>query len=473
MVLYPLYAAGQFISTGNELMVTDKFTGVPFAQTCLANEETLERCIQKARLALPVLAQLPAYERYEKLMKVAGVIRSEREQLALLLSRESAKPLRYALTEVDRAAQTFVVAAEEAKRLPGETISLDWTTAGRDKTGRVKYFPVGIVAGISPFNFPMNLAVHKVAPALAAGCPIILKPASATPLSMLEVARIIDGVGFPEGSLSVLPMSRQLGEHLVKHPDIAFMSFTGSPDVGWHLKTQSGKKKVTLELGGNAAAIITRHVDLNAIMADCITGAFAYSGQICIHTQRFIVHHEVMDEFISGMLQAVQILKSGSPKEITTDVSVMIDEANAIRVENWINEALALGARLLCGGTREGAYVAPTILTNVPACAKVYAEEVFGPVICIEAYNGTISDAIAKVNNSRFGLQASVYTDSVIELNTCFEELQVGSVIHNAITTTRFDHMPYGGIKDSGLGREGVKYAMYDMLEPKLLVTPF
>lgn len=473
MVLYPLYAAGQFISTENELTVTDKFTGVPFAQTCLADEETIEHCVQKARLALPVMARLPAYERYEKLMNVAGVIRSERERLALLLSQESAKPLRYALTEVDRAAQTFVVAAEEAKRLPGETINLDWTTAGKDKAGRVKYFPVGIVAGISPFNFPMNLAVHKVAPALAAGCPIILKPASATPLSMLEVARIIDGVGFPEGSLSVLPMSRQSGEYLVRHPDIAFLSFTGSPDVGWHLKTQSGKKKITLELGGNAAAIITRQVDLNAIMADCITGAFAYSGQICIHTQRFIVHHEVMDEFISRMLQAVQILKSGSPQNVATDVSVMIDEANAIRVESWINEAQTLGARLLCGGTRDGAYVAPTILTNVPASAKVYAEEVFGPVVCIEAYNGAISDAIAKVNNSRFGLQASVFTDSATELNACFEGLTVGGVIHNAITTTRFDHMPYGGVKDSGLGREGVKYTMQDMLEPKLLVTSF
>lgn len=472
MELYPIYAAGQFVNTENLLPVTDKFTGVTFAQTYQANETLLEQCIHKAQAVMPLLCCLPAYERYEKLMRVAQAIRSGRERLALVLSLESAKPMRYALAEVDRAAQTFIVAAEEAKRLPGETLSLDWTVAGGRKEGRVKYFPVGVVAGISPFNFPMNLAVHKVAPALAAGCPIVLKPASATPLSMLEVARIIHEAGFPEGSLSVLPMTREMGERLVKHPSIAFLSFTGSPDVGWYLKAQSGKKKVTLELGGNAAAIITGQVNLNAIMAECVTGAFAYSGQICIHTQRFIVHQEKLNDFIHRMKAGAMALKKGSPQEMDTEVSMMIDEANAIRVEQWICEAVEMGAQLICGGMREGCYVSPTILTNVPASAKVYAEEVFGPVICIESYNGTIEEAIAKVNNSRFGLQASVFTDSVAELSACFERLQVGGVLHNTITTTRFDHMPYGGIKDSGLGREGVKYAMYDMLEPKLLVTP-
>ncbi len=471
MLQFAIYAGGAFVNTSEVLPVTNKVTGEIFAYTSLAHEALLETCIAAATAAKPTLANLSAFEKYTKLQAIAQAIHQQRQHLATLLSTESAKPIRYALTEVDRAAQTFSIAAEEAKRLPKEWISLDWTAAGQGLEGRIAYKPIGTVAGISPFNFPLNLAVHKVAPALAAGCPIILKPASATPLSMLELAKLIDAVHFPEGSVSILPMSRSLGETLAKHPAISFLSFTGSPNVGWHLKTISGKKKVTLELGGNAAAIITPSCNLDNILNACLSGAFAYSGQICIHTQRFIVHPTLIETFIERMKAATLALKTGSPLDADTDVSVMIDEANAIRVETWIAEAIANGARLVCGGQRAGAYVSPTILTHVNPNDKVYAEEVFGPVICIESYNGRIEDAIAKVNNSRYGLQAAVFTDSVQELKACFEGLEVGGVIHNAMTTTRFDHMPYGGIKDSGLGREGVKYAMQDLLEPRILVT--
>lgn len=471
MLQYPIYAGGTFVNTDEVLPVTNKVTGEVVAHTYLANAALLETCIAAATAAKPTLANLSAFDKYTKLQAIAQTIHQQRQHLATLLSTESAKPIRYALTEIDRAAQTFSVAAEETKRLPKEWISLDWTAAGRGLEGRIAYKPIGTVAGIAPFNFPLNLAVHKVAPALAAGCPIILKPASATPLSMLELAKLIDAANFPKGSVSILPMSRHTGETLVKHPAVSFLSFTGSPNVGWHLKTISGKKKVTLELGGNAAAIITQSCNLDTILNACITGAFAFSGQICIHTQRFIVHETLIQTFIEQMKTATLALKTGSPLDTNTDISVMIDEANAIRVETWIAEALANGAHLVCGGQRVGAYVSPTILTHVNPTNKVYAEEVFGPVICIEPYNGQIEDAIAKVNNSRFGLQASVFTDSVQELKACFEGLEVGGVIHNAITTTRFDHMPYGGIKDSGLGREGVKYAMQDMLEPRILVT--
>lgn len=471
MVVFPIYAAGKWIEAGAELLVQDKFSETVIAKTFLANETVLNTCVAAANAVKQEFSQMPSHQKYEQLLYIAESMRAEREYLAELLCAESAKPMRYALTEIDRAAQTFIIAAEEAKRLPKEYMSLDWTAAGNGKEGLVKYKSIGVVAGISPFNFPMNLAVHKLAPAMAAGCPIILKPASATPLSTLALAKIIDKTTFPKGSVSILPMNRATGELLVEHTNVNYLSFTGSPDVGWDLKAKSGKKKVTLELGGNAAVIITPHVKLDSIINQCIVGAFSYSGQICIHAQRFIVHASIFDAFVQQMKKEAMKLTYGKPQDEKTDVSVMIDEANANRVEQWVQQAIEAGARLICGGQRNGRFVSPTILTHVPSNQPVYAEEVFGPVICIESYDSDIFNAIHKVNNSRFGLQASVFTDSITELNACFEQLEVGGVIHNAISTTRFDHMPYGGIKDSGLGREGVKYAILDLLEPRILVT--
>lgn len=470
MEIYKIYCAGEFLSSEKELKVINPFNGEHFASTYLADESILEKAIAKAQEARPALKELPSYKKAEALVFIYDQLRKNRQHLGEVLCKESGKPIRYALAEIDRAIQTFLVASEECKRIPKEYMSLDWTPGGAGREGLVSYFPVGIVAGISPFNFPMNLAVHKIAPAIAAGCPIILKPASATPLSTLELAKIIDQTDLPKGSVSILPMNRKTGNRLVTDERFNLLSFTGSPPVGWPMKAQSGKKKVVLELGGNAGVIISDSANLKTATDKCLAGAWAYSGQICIHAQRLFVHEKIFNDFISAFIEKTKTLKYGDPISADTEVSSMIDEENAKRVEEWVNEAVNAGADLLCGGKRKGTWYEPTILTNCTTSMKVCAEEVFGPVVCVEKYNGDIRDAVYKINDSKFGLQCGVFTDSVAELDYCFKHIEVGGVIHNDVPTLRFDHMPYGGVKESGLGREGVKYAIYDMLEAKILV---
>lgn len=469
METYPIYSAGKFVETNTSLPVINPFTGKAVAQTFLADQSLLDRTITSATAVKEELRRLPAYKRYSILMEIAVKINSDRQRLAAVLAAESAKPIRYALGEIDRAAQTFVVAAEESKRLPKEYISLDWTPAGEGKEGIVKYFPVGLIAGIAPFNFPLNLAVHKIAPAIAAACPIVLKPASSTPLSTLELAKIIDSTSLPKGAVSVLPMDRKTGNQLVTDPRFALLSFTGSPLVGWNMKNQAGKKKVILELGGNAAVIITETADPTTTINKCLMGGFAYSGQICIHVQRIYVQEKMFAAFSEAFVNAAAKLQSGDPQYDTTDISSMIDEDNAQRVEHWIQEALAAGAKLLLGGKRQGLFVEPTILTDTNTTMKVNSEEVFGPVVIIEKY-GSIEDAIAKVNDSKFGLQAGIFSTNSTEIDAAFDQIEVGGLTVNEVPTFRVDHMPYGGIKESGLGREGVRYAMLDMLEPKILI---
>ncbi len=470
METYKIYCGGEFITTNESLSVINPYTNEVFAQTFLANESTLEIAINLALSAKEKMKELPSYKKAEALNYIASEIKTNRQRLAEVLSKESAKPIKYALSEIDRAAQTFFVAAEESKRLPKEYISLDWTPNGEKREGFVNYFPIGIVAGIAPFNFPLNLAVHKIAPAIAAGCPIILKPASSTPLSTLELAKIIDKTDLPKGAVSILPMTRQTGNLLITDSRINLLSFTGSPEVGWPMKAQSGKKKVVLELGGNAGVIITESGLNENTITKCVMGAFAYSGQICIHAQRIFVHEKVYNAFIKEFIQKTSALKFGNPLLSETDISDMIDEANAQRVESWIMEAVTKGAKLLHGGKRTGKYIEPTILTNCNNDMKIYCEEAFGPTVCVETYNGNVTEAVKKVNDSKFGLQCGVFTYDISELDYCFKNLEVGGVIHNDVPTLRFDHMPYGGVKESGLGREGVKYAILDMLEPKILV---
>lgn len=466
---YKLYAAGKFISSRKTLEVRNPYNGTLVAKTFLTDKAILNSAIEKALSVQESLKAMSSLQKYEILFQISQELTLNKKHLAGILAAESAKPMKYALAEIDRSATTFLIAAEESKRLPKEYISLDWTTTGSGKEGIINYFPVGLVAGIAPFNFPMNLAVHKIAPAIAAGCPVILKPASSTPLSCLELAKIIDKTSLPKGAVSVLPMDRETGNLLVTDDRFSLLSFTGSPDVGWKMKAQAGKKKVVLELGGNAATIITASADLKDVLPKALMGAFSYSGQICIHAQRFIVHESHMNAFTSAMKAATVKLKYGNPLHNATEISSIIDEENAIRIEQWIAEALKQGAKLLCGGKRKGSYVEPTILLNCNDSMKVYSEEVFGPVICINAYN-EIGEAINMANNTRFGLQCGVFTDSVKELDQCFRQIDVGGIIHNHVPTLRFDQMPYGGIKESGLGREGVKYAIMDMLEAKILV---
>lgn len=469
MKTYRIYAAGKFIASQKVHEVRNPFDNSLVAKTWLADKKILNTAIEKALSVQKTLKELSSLKKYEVLLQISRELNTHKKHLAEVLALESGKPLRYALGEIERSVQTFLIAAEETKRLPKDYMSLDWTANGAGKEGIVSYFPIGLVAGIAPFNFPMNLAVHKIAPAIAAGCPIILKPASSTPLSCLELAKIIDKTELPKGAVSILPMDRETGNLMVTDERFKLLSFTGSPEIGWKMKTQSGKKKVVLELGGNAATIITETADLKDALPKALMGAFSYSGQICIHAQRFIVHESLYKNFISTLKAATLKLHYGNPLKEKTDVSSMIDEENAVRVEQWIKEAIKQGAKLICGGKRKGTYVEPTILTNCHTGMKVYSEEVFGPVVCINSYK-TIDEAIHIANDTKFGLQCGVFTNSISDLDQCFKQIEVGGVIHNHVPTLRFDQMPYGGVKESGLGREGVKYAIMDMMEPKVLV---
>jgi len=464
-----VYSGGQFCATEQQYAVKNPYSGEEIAKVYLAGTAELENAIGKAQAVKEQLANMPAYERSDALKTVAQYLQQRRQLIAETLSLEAAKPIKLALGEVDRAIQTFLVGAEEAKRLPSEYISLDWTPAGRGKEGIVKYFPVGLVAAISPFNFPLNLTAHKLAPAIAAGCPIILKPARSTPLSALMLAEAFDATSLPKGSVSILPMDRISGNQLVTDDRFALLTFTGSPQVGWKMKNEAGRKRVVLELGGNAGVIVTESCALEEAVKLCVAGAFSYSGQVCIHTQRIYVQNSIFDRFLDQFLELTSRLKVGAPNHPDTDISSMIDEANAIRVEQWVGEAVGQGAKVLFGGKRSGTIFGPTVLSGTTPSMKVCSLEVFGPVVTIERF-GQFDEAVAAINSSSYGLQAGVFTNNINEMNHAFRDLNVGGVIINDVPTFRVDHMPYGGTKDSGMGREGVKYAMHDMLEPRLLV---
>ena len=466
---YKLYIAGKFVKTEQKLVVTNPFDNSVVGETYLAGKNELEKAIDKALEVKDIMRDLSSYQKYKILKEIAERINEKKNELALTLSKEAGKPLKYALGEIGRAIQVFTVAAEESKRLPKEYFSIDWTPAGEGKEGLVKYFPVGLIAGIAPFNFPLNLAVHKIAPAIASGNPIILKPARSTPLSVLELAKIIDKTDLPKGAFSVLPMDREAGNQLVTDERIQMLSFTGSPAVGWKMKSNAGKKKVALELGGNAGVIVSNQADIDLAVKKCLVGGFAYSGQVCIHVQRIYVQENIFEKFVNKFIEGTKKLKFGAPDDTETDISVMIDEENALRVEEWVNEAIKDGAKVLFGGKRNGTYFEPTIITNTKNEMKVCSLEVFGPVVTIEKYTN-FSDAVKNVNDSEYGLQAGVFTNGIDEMNQAYNELEVGGVIVNDVPTFRVDHMPYGGIKNSGFGREGVKYSIFEMLEPKLLV---
>ena len=466
---FEIFCAGKFIRTSHNHLVVNPYDNNHVASTFLAGNAELEAAILAADKVKEELADMPSHHKYAILKQISDELLALRQQFAELITFESGKPIRYALAEVDRSIQTFIVAAEESKRLPKEYMSIDWTPAGTAKEGFVKHFPVGIVAGISPFNFPLNLAVHKIAPAIAAGCPIILKPSSLTPLSTLMLAQIISRTQLPEGAISILPMDRQTGNKLVTDERISLLSFTGSPEVGWKMKREAGNKKVVLELGGNAGVIISKGTDLEIAAAKCVAGGFAYAGQVCIHTQRIYIIRELFNAFSDLFIEKVRKLKAGDPLDPETDMAIMIDESNAIRVENWVDEAVTGGATIMAGGKRDKSFMPPMVLTGTNENMQVCSGEVFGPVVVLEPVD-TFSQAVSRVNAGRFGLQAGVFTDSISEMNEAFNKLQVGGVIINDVPTFRVDHMPYGGVKDSGSGREGVKYAIMDMMEPRLLI---
>lgn len=466
---YEIYVGGEFRTSKHKLDVSNPFTGKIFAQTYNACYLDIEEAIGKAENVKEEMRNLPAFQRYEILKTIAEKLTERRKNFAEIIAMEAAKPIIYALAEVDRAITTFAIAAEESKRIPREYLGLDWTPQGEGKEGMVKYFPVGLVAAIAPFNFPLNLAVHKVAPAIAAGCPVILKPASHTPLATLELAKIIDATTLPKGAFSVLPMERELANKLVRDERFGLLTFTGSPDVGWKMKKDVGKKKLILELGGNAGVIVTSTADIDWAVKRCVIGGFAYSGQVCIHAQRIFVDKNIINEFSEKLATAVKSLSYGDPLDKETQISVMIDEQNAIRIESWVNEAISDGAQCLCGGKRNKNYYEPTILTNTKASHKVNKMEVFGPVVTVEPYT-TFEEAVERLNDTNYGLQAGLFTNDIKQMDYAFNNVEVGGLILNDTSIFRVDQMPYGGVKDSGLGREGVKYAIIDMLEAKILV---
>lgn len=468
---YKLYAAGRFLLSGLLKDVVNPYNNQVVAKVALATADILEEAILAGLEAEEALCDYPVYQRAAVLNHVADGLSRDRQEFARLIVLESAKPMRYALGEVDRAAQTYRIAAEECKRPHQEYLRLDWTPAGAGKEGLVRRFPVGLVAGISPFNFPLNLTAHKIAPALASGNPIILKPAGQTPLSILKLAELFDETDLPAGALSILPMERSLGDQLVTDSRIKLLSFTGSPDVGWSMKARATKKKVILELGGNAGVYVDDTADIELAVTKCTIGSFAFSGQVCIHVQRIYVHEAVFDEFSRRFVAQVKQIKEGDPLDPETEIAPLIDLDNALRVEQWVDEAVAEGAQILCGGSRRNNYYPPTVLVETNNSMKVCGLEVFGPVVTLQKVRH-LQEAVSLINDSRYGLQAGLFTDRLADQNYAFRHLRVGGVIVNDIPSFRVDHMPYGGIKDSGLGREGIRYAMDEMTEPKLLVKP-
>jgi acyl-CoA reductase-like NAD-dependent aldehyde dehydrogenase len=465
----PIYLAGEFVRAGTPLEVRDPATDELVATTWQAGPDELERATGAAVDAFAATRKLASFERRDALAHVADRISEDADELAELLTRESGKPIRDAKGEVARGALTFRIAAEEALRINGEWLPLDWAAANRGRSGIVRRFPIGPVAGISPFNFPLNLAAHKLAPAIATGNPIVLKPPSKDPLTMLTVAEIIEAAGPPEGSVSILPMTRELGDRMVADPRFKLLTFTGSPSVGWRMKERAGKKKVVLELGGNAGVIVDKTADLDWAVRRTLVGAFAYAGQVCISVQRMFVHEDIWDTFMAKVVEGAGGLKVGDPLDASTDVGPMVDGAAASRTQRWVDEAVALGGKVLLGGKADGNFFSPTILTDVPVTAQVCSNEAFAPLVVAFPFRD-FSDAIRQVNDSMFGLQTGVFTNDLTHAWQGFNELEVGGVIVNDVPTYRADHMPYGGVKDSGLGREGLRWAIEDMTELRIMV---
>jgi acyl-CoA reductase-like NAD-dependent aldehyde dehydrogenase len=467
---YPYYVANAPVYANADLSVTDKFSGRTATRVALANNDALDTAIARAVDAVEPMRELAAYERQDVLAHCVRRFGERREELAYALCVEAGKPIRDARGEVTRLIDTFRVAAEESVRLVGETLPLDISPRAREYRGMWKRVPVGVCSFITPFNFPLNLVAHKVAPALAVGCPFVLKPASATPVGALIIGEVLAETKLPTGAFSILPMRGEKAARFAEDPHIRLLSFTGSPAVGWDLKTRAGKKKVVLELGGNAAVIVDEGVDLGDAVERVVFGAFYQSGQSCIAVQRVIVHEGVYDEFRRRLVEATAALRMGDPKQENTFIGPMISEAEAERLHGWIGDAVERGARLLVGGERKGSMLAATVLENVPKDADVCAKEAFGPVAVLSSFRD-FDAALDEVNDSAYGLQAGVFTRDLYRAHRAWDRLEVGAVVVGDVPSWRVDHMPYGGVKESGQGREGVRFAMEEMTEIRLFVV--
>ncbi|MBP3963906.1 aldehyde dehydrogenase family protein [Paenibacillus lignilyticus] len=471
MVKKQLYIGGQWLEAKSYTKLSEPYSGQELAEIPFADREETERAIEAAYLARGVMAKLPAHKRAAILETLSRLLSERAEEAARIIALEAAKPLKAAKAEVDRTIQTYKFAAEEAKRLSGEMIPLDAAPGGEGRIAYTMKEPIGVIGAITPFNFPMNLVAHKVGPAIASGNTIVLKPASQTPLSAFFLAELLEEAGLPAGALNVVTGSGSvIGDVIVKDDRVKAISFTGSPKVGIGIRNRAGLKRVALELGSNSALIIDKGVQLSKVISRCVAGAFSYQGQVCISLQRIYVHADSYDEFVARFCEAASKLKAGDPLDPDTDLSAMITLGDVSRALSWIDEAVEQGAIVACGGRTSSAQILqPTVLLEVDRSAKICCEEAFAPIVLINRIRD-VEEGIAHINDSRYGLHAGIYTDNIHTALDAAEKLHVGGVLINDIPTFRVDHMPYGGVKESGLGREGVKYAIGEMTEIKTVI---
>jgi acyl-CoA reductase-like NAD-dependent aldehyde dehydrogenase len=468
--VYPLYVNNVAEQPNADLAVTDKFTGEVAFHTALADSAIIERAIAGAVQAAEPLAKMASYERQDVLNHCIARFIERKDELAYALCVEAGKPIKDSRGEVGRLIDTFRIAAEESVRQTGEVQPLDISARAKGYRGMWKRVPIGPCSFISPFNFPLNLAAHKIAPAIAVGCPFVMKPASRTPLGAILMGEILAETNLPKGSFSILPASRDGADLFTEDDRLKLLSFTGSPEVGWALKAKAGRKKVVLELGGNAAVVIDQDADLDDAVERTVFGAFYQSGQSCIGVQRIVVHEAVYDSFKEKLVAKTRTLIAGDPHDENTFVGPMIDVREAERLEGWINEAVSAGAKLLCGGKRDGAMLEATLLEDVDPDTNLNREEAFGPAAFLVRFS-TWEEAVHIVNDSKFGLQAGIFTRDLFKMFDAWDRLDVGGVVINDVPSYRVDNMPYGGVKDSGLGREGIRFAMEDMTEIRNLVV--
>jgi acyl-CoA reductase-like NAD-dependent aldehyde dehydrogenase len=466
---YPYFLANEAVQANEDLEVLDKYTGKVATRVAMADEATIDRAIGLSVEAAGPMRALKGYQRQAVLQHCVSRFTKRFDELAESLCIEAGKPIKDSKGEVTRLIDTFRLAAEESVRQLGEVLPLDVSERARDYQGMWKRVPIGACSFISPFNFPLNLAAHKVAPALAVGCPFVLKPASLTPIGALIIGEVLAETDLPKGAFSILPCRRDGARLFTEDERFKLLSFTGSPSVGWDLKARAGKKKVVLELGGNAAVIVDETADLDDAVERVILGAFYQSGQSCISVQRILVHRDVYETFKTRLVEKTRALKAGNPMDEATFIGPMISDKEAERLDGWVQEAVAGGARILCGGKRTGSLMEATLLDNVGHDTSLRNEEAFGPVAILSAFDD-FESALREVNDSGFGLQAGVFTRDIYRAYRAWDVLEVGGVLIGESPSWRVDHMPYGGVKDSGLGREGIRWAMEDMTEPRLFV---
>ncbi len=467
---HPLFIGGEWVESGRLFDVRLPFDGTLVAQVHEADEALLERAIAAAREGAAAMAQLTNFERAELLMRVHDIVKRDLAEYGRLICLETGKPIREARVEAERSLQTLIASAHEARQLHGEVVPIDAAPIGKGRMAMTVREPVGVIGAITPFNVPMNLALHKIGPALAAGNAVVHKPAEKTPLSASRLARALEEAGAPRGAYNLVNgYGPVLGPRMATHPGIDMLTFTGSAAVGKSLKAAAGMKKVTLELGNNSAAILEPDADLEWAVPRCVAGAFAHSGQVCISVQRIYVHEAIADAFLDRYRAGAAAMKVGHPLEDATEISSLINEAAAERVQSWVDDAVRSGAKVITGGTRSRATIPPTIVTGVPDSGRLSCDEVFGPVVVVHTYRD-LDDAIARTNAGQYGLQAGIFTRDIERAFRAARALRYGGVLINDVPMFRADHMPYGGVKESGTGREGPKYAVEEMSELKIIV---